>query len=221
MWETVNKACKRNSKSQAAQCIISNGVQHSTPKSIASAMNSFFASIGRLLADKIPNTNLSRNRHNNLTVPQFYMSEVDEQFVLQQLLSLKPNKAIGLDKISARLLKSSAHTITSSVTKLLNLSIRTGRLPNLWKCSKITALFKTDDRTNTSHYRPISILPTLSKILEKAIHLQLYQHLVTNELLSNKQFGLRKGFCTESALTNFADEVLLNMERGNCAGSCF
>jgi hypothetical protein len=191
VWETVNEACKRNSKSQAAQCIISNGVQHSTPKSIASAMNSFFASIGRLLADKIPNTNLSCNRHNNLTVPQFYMSEVDEQFVLQQLLSLKPNKAIGLDKISARLLKSSAHTITSSVTKLLNLSIRTGRFPNLWKCSKITAFFKTADRTNTSHYRPISILPTLSKILEKVIHLQLYQHLVTNEILSNKQFGFR------------------------------
>ena len=149
------------------------------------------------------------------------MTEVDEKFVLHQLLSLKTNKAIGLDKVSAQLLKNSAHTITTSVTNLLNLSIRTGTFPNLWKCSKITALFKSGDRSNASHYRPISILPTLSKILEKAVHLQLYQYLVTNDLLTTKQFGFRKGISTESALINFADEVLLNMERGKLCGVVF
>lgn len=114
IWEAVNEACHRNSKSQTAQCIISDGVQYSTPKSIASVMNSFFASIGGLLADKIPNTYPNCNPYNNPTVSQFHMTELDEQFVLHQLLSLKTNKAIGLDKISARLLKISAHTITSS-----------------------------------------------------------------------------------------------------------
>ena len=117
-------------------------------------------------------------------------------------------------QISARLLKNSAHTIALSVTKLLNLSIKTGKFPKLWKCSKITALFKSGDRTNASNYRPISILPTLSKILEKAVHTQLYQFLVANKLLSGKQLGFRKGLSTISALTSFADEVLLNMEQG-------
>ena len=84
--------------------------------------------------------------------------------MLEQLLSLKVNKAIGLDKISARLLKISAHTIATSVVKLLNLLIRTSQFPKLWKCAKITALFKSGDRTNVSNYRPFSILPTLSKI---------------------------------------------------------
>ena len=60
------------------------------------------------------------------------------------------------------------------------------------------------DKTNASNYRPISILPTLSKILERAVHLQLYQYLITNNLLSNKQFGFRKGFSTTTALTSFA-----------------
>ena len=123
--------------------------------------------------------------------------------------------------ISARLLKSSANTITPSVTKLLNLSIRTGKFPKLWKCSKITALFKSGDRTNASNYRPISILPILSKILEKAVHSQLYQYLVTNNLLTRKQFGFRKGLSTVSALTSFADEVLLNMEQGKLCGAVF
>ena len=70
-------------------------------------------------------------------------------------------------------------------------------------------------------YRPISILPTLSKILEKAVHSQLYQYLVTNNLLTRKQFGFRKGLSTVSALTSFADEVLLNMEQGKLCGAVF
>ena len=123
---------------------------------------------------------------------QLQLAELEESFVLQQLLALKTNKAVGLDKISARLLKNSAHTIALSVTKLLNLSIKTGKFPILWKCSKIRALFKSGERTNASNYQPISILPTLSKILEKAVHTQLYQFLVANKLLSGKQFGFRK-----------------------------
>ena len=141
--------------------------------------------------------------------------------MLQQLLALKTNKAIGLDKISARLSKNSAHTIALSVTKLLNVSIKTGKFPKLWKCSKSTTLFKSGDRKNGSSYRPISILPTLSKILEKAIHVQLYQFLVANKLLSGKQFGFRKRLSAISALTSFADEVLLNMEQGRLCGAVF
>ena len=154
------------------------GIQHTTPKSIASAMNTFFASIGKRLADKITTTWLSCNSCTDLPKSQFQLAELEESFVLQQLPALKTNMAIGLDKISARLPKTSAHTIALSVTKLLNLSIKTGKFPKLWKCSEITALFKSGDRTNASNYRPISILPTLSKILEKAVHTQLYQFLV-------------------------------------------
>ena len=108
-----------------------------------------------------------------------------------------------------------------SVVKLLNLSIHTSQFPKLWKCAKITALFKSGDRTNVSNYRPISILPTLTKILERVVHLQLYQYLITNNFLSNKQFGFRKGFSTTTALSSFADEVLLNMERGKLCGAVF
>ena len=159
VWNAVNKVCYRISSSESVQCIISDGIQHTTPKSIASAMNSFFASIGKRLADKITTTWPSCNSSTDFLKSQFQLAELEESFVPQQLLALKTNKAIGLDKISARLLKNSAHTIALSVTKLLNLSIKTGKFPKLWKCSKITALFKSGDWTNASNYRPISILP--------------------------------------------------------------
>ena len=163
----------------------------------------------------------SCNSSTDLPMSQFQLAELEESFVLQQLLALKTNKAIGLDKISARLLKNSAPTIALSVTKLLKLSIKSVKFSKWWKCSKTTALFESGDRTNASNYRPISILPTLSKILEKAVHTKLYQFLVANKFLAGKQFGFRKGLSTISALTSFADEVLLNMEQGRLCGAVF
>ena len=105
----------------------SDGIQHTTLKSIASAMNSVFASIGKRLADKITTTWPSCNSSTDLPKSQFQLAELEESFVLQQLLALKTNKAIGLDKISTRLLKTHAHTIALSVTKLLNLSTRVSK----------------------------------------------------------------------------------------------
>ena len=104
--------------------------------------------------------------------------------------------------------------ICPSVTRLINLSICTGKFPKIWKCSKVSALFKTGHRTDPSNYRPISILPTLSKILEKVVHNQFHEFLNSHNLLCSKQFGFRLLSC-------FSDEVLLNMEQGNlCAAVC-
>ena len=124
VWKVVNEA-------KSIQCIISDGVQHITSQSIASSMNSFFASIGRILASRIQISDLYLNSISKHPLFQFELTDLDQSFVLEQLLSLKANKAIGLDKISARLLKTSAHTIAPSVVKLLNLSIRTGQFPKL------------------------------------------------------------------------------------------
>lgn len=141
--------------------------------------------------------------------------------MLQQLLSLKANKAIGLDKISARLLKCPAHSTCPSITKLLNMSIRLSTFPEIWKCSKASALFKSGDRTNPTNYRPISMLPTLSKILERTVHSQLYEYFNLNNVLSNMQFGLRRKRSTVSALSNLTDENLHNVEKGKvCVWIC-
>ena len=146
-------------------CIIADGAHNTSPRSIASALNSHFASIGKILADKIrPVAPVSMSVANHSG--SFQLKETSEAVVLKQLQSLKTNKAIGLDNISARLLKCGAQSISHSITKLFNLSIRSGKFPGIWKCSKVSALFKSGDRTNATNYRPISILPTLSKILE-------------------------------------------------------
>ena len=92
-------------------------------------------------------------------------------FVHKELSKMKANKAIGLDKISARLLRDAAWVIAPSLTYTTNSSLKLGKYPSHWKYAKVTALFKQGDRTIMDNYRPISVLPTVSKVIEKAAHI--------------------------------------------------
>ena len=83
------------------------------------------------------------------------------------------------------------------------------------------ALFKNSAAENCYNYRPISVLPTVGKIMERAAHIQLYEHLDTNGPLHMKQFGFRRKRSTASALLQFSDDVLQNMENGLVTGVVF
>ena len=80
------------------------------------------------------------------------------------------------------------------------------------------ALFKNGDSSDCDNYRPISILPTASKILERAVYSQFYAHLENEKLLFVRQFGFRQLMSTSHALLEFCDSLLNNMDRGNVSG---
>ena len=105
---------------------------------------------------------------------------------------MKTNKALGLDNISARLLRDAANVLASPLRDIINLSFEKGRFPSSWKCTKVTVLFKQGDKTDKDNYRPISILPTVSKVIERAFHSQLCGNLESNNLLAVHQFGFRR-----------------------------
>ena len=107
----------------------------------------------------------------------FKLNAVSESFVHKELSKMKSNKAIGLDKIGARLLRDAAWVIAHPLTYIIDSSLMLGKFPSQWKCAKVSALFKQGDRTNMDNYRPISVLPTVSKVIERAAHMQLYDFL--------------------------------------------
>ena len=90
---------------------------------------------------------------------------MSEGFVCTKLKQLNTKKAIGVDKLNNRLLKAAATVIAKPLTKIFNHSLNTGIFPSDFKIGKITALHKSGDRSDISNYRPISVLPALSKIL--------------------------------------------------------
>ena len=179
-------------------------------KDVVNIFNIHFSTIGRNLGRIFSQS--TKITLPLLTVPtKFKLQQVTLEFVRGQLLSLKPNKAIGLDKINARLLKDATDAITPVLAKII-MSIDQRVFPDNGKSAKVTALFKTGDRADCNNYRPISVLPTVSKILEWAIHFQLYDFLKENNLLYLKQFGFQHRRSTSSALLQFTDDLLKTMD---------
>ena len=93
--------------------------------------------------------------------------------------------------------------------------ITTGIFPESFKTSKIVPLFKKGESSLLTNYRPISLLPTISKIFERIIHDQMYTYLNGNNLLAEQQYGFRKLHSTEYAAVNLIDHVAKQMESGH------
>ena len=146
---------------------------------------------------------------------------ITESFVLKQFKALKTNNAIGLDRISGRLLRDSADCIAPVLTRLFNRSLQTSAFPAIWKQGKVTALFKAGEHTDCNNYRPITVLPTISNILERAVHIQLYGYLSESKLLTQNQFGFHPKLSTVTVLAHFTDNILQSLDSGCMTGAVF
>jgi hypothetical protein len=121
----------------------------------------------------------------------FKFSEIGVEEVTAVLRNLKISKATGIDMIPSRALKIAADIIAPSITWIFNLSLKTGIFVDAWKKACVLPIYKSGDRRLCENYRPISILPVISKILERSVFDQLYKFLNDNSLLSKYQFGFR------------------------------
>ena len=104
---------------------------------------------------------------------------------------------------------------------MINLSINSGVVPSEWKQAKVELLFKSGNKDDLDNYRPISILPILSKILEKAVFHQLHSYLSENSLLSSCQSGFRANHSTQLAVTFLTDKIRGHMDKGLLTGQCY
>ena len=120
-----------------------------------------------------------------------------------------------------KLLKDCAREIASPISFIINKSLDTSTVPNEWKIAKICPIFKAGNKELVENYRPISVLPVLSKLLEKAVHKQMYEYLESNNLLSDCQYGFRKNRSTKLATTLFCDTIRRNVDNGLMVGGLF
>ena len=135
------------------------------------------------------------------------MGYIPHIFVSKQLKNLQRRKATGIDGRPSNMLKDCREFISKPLCHILNLSIRTGKVPDIWKKAKIKPLRKSGATNDPSNFRPISVLPIiLSKILERTMHSQLLSYLETNNLLTECQFGYRQHRSTNHATTLLIDK---------------
>ena len=146
---------------------------------------------------------------------------ISQEEVYTELCNLKESKSTGLDTIPSRVLKISASIIAPSITCIFNLSLKKGIFVDEWKKAWVLPIYKSGNRHNRENYRPISILPVISKILERCVFNQLYNFLNENSLLSKHQFGFRPKNSTLTALIEMCHEFYQNLDDGKLNGAVF
>ncbi|MCP4485226.1 MAG: reverse transcriptase family protein, partial [Flavobacteriaceae bacterium] len=111
--------------------------------------------------------------------------------------------------------------IENSLAFLFNTSIQTSQFPKVWKVARVTPIFKGGEKTDKSNYRPISVLPVISRLFEKLIFDQLYQYLNEKDLISHNQSGFRRLHSTLTCLLKNTDDWYSGMDLGQLVGLVF
>ena len=171
-----------------------NGLLTSDGKEIVNAFNNYYTNIGSSLASHIPTS--SKNPVDYITknvVHSLFLRPVDNCEVQNIILALKDSSA-GWDNISSKIMKRCNNLIILQLTHLFNLSLQQGVFPDQLKIAKVVPLFKGGDSMLISNYRPVSILPLFSKVLEKIVYSRVIEFVNQNEILYKYQFGFRENY---------------------------
>ena len=200
-WELINELSSRKcGKTQnISEIRIYDKTIKSAPK-MAEAFNKFFTTIGPSLACEIPPTNVEAESYLQPTDKAFSLKALNVLTVCKLLSDINERKATGLDKIPCKLLKLAGVIVGPSLTSIFKSSIDNGICSSEWKVAKVTPIFKKGAKSDLNSYRPISVLPIVSKIFQKIIYQQLYDYLNENKFLSNYQSGFRSLYSTQTAL---------------------
>ena len=125
------------------------------------------------------------------------------------------SKATGPDSISLLVLSKCASQLAFPLSRLYNLSLTSGNFPSLWKFANVTPVHKKDAKCELTNYRPISILPVMSKVLEMIVNEQLRIYLEHNNLLCPTQYGFRKSRSTVDVLSYLSQKWQNTLDAGN------
>ena len=144
-----------------------------------------------------------------------------EKEIELHLRDLDVNKSSGADGISVVMLKRTAHAIAPSLKTLFNLSLKTGVFPRDWKLARVVPVPESGAKNNPANYRPISLLPIISKVLERHVSNIIKDHLTDHSPLSTQQWGFIAKKSTTSALLSFTRNCLESLDNGYEVGAVF
>ena len=212
-----NKKCK--TKETSIGINIDNSICFDKVK-VATHFNSFFSDIAGNLVNKLPPI-IGKYGYDfvkkfyldkvSMLVGNFSFTPVSKEHVHKMLIGLNSHKATGLqDYRTARFIIDSADIICKPLCHIVNLSVQSGEFPCDIKKAKITPIYKKKAKTEAGNYRPVSVLSTISKIIEKIACEQLTEYLDSNRLLYELQSGFRSSFSTDSCFIHLSDFIIGN-----------
>lgn len=168
LWQEINGILGKKKKNVLPDQFIEGVNLLSTPPDIANSFNHYFSDIGSSLANKIPptNTHFTDSLHNP-NASSFFLTPTNSHEIIKVDSDMKSGNSCGFDSISSTAVKYVLSHIAEPLSFIFNLSFLSATVPLSLKVAKINPIFKSGEKQNINNFRPISILPCFSKILER------------------------------------------------------
>lgn len=224
LWKTLRDISNMNNSPSHTDHLLK---INSSPDKSLNEINSYFINVGKNLAEECQkniqhdSVHVLKENNRSLKLDSFVLEDTSEDEVSRLIMGLKTECSVGRDNISNKLLKQHSNFLVPPLTLIFNNCLHTGIFPSQLKSSEVRPIFKGGDKKVISNYRPISILPAISKLLEKIINNRLTKYLEKNNLLAEKQFGFRAGRSTDEAVYTLTNYISTNLDKGRKCLSIF
>ena len=223
-WRLIKLIIHKEPAKQGIHEIKHNNKCETDQTVIANIFNEYFTNIGEKLASKIPQESGSPCefiKNDQTKSNSIFMQPTTASEIINIVQNLKNDKAAGCDSISPKVLKAVMNNIVTPLCTLFNKSMESGIFPDSLKVARVTPIFKSGDKLSVNNYRPVSVLPVISKILERIIYNRLFEFLDKFKVLSDQQYGFKPKHSTCMAILNLIDKIACDLDTGKIAVGLF
>ena len=225
LWQTINHVIRKtNNKSEVIDKLkIANIMEH-RGEVIAEELAKYFSTVGDVFANKIGAS--SKSEYDYLKAIQasttsIFLTPVTTTEIGKILTQMVPKTSSGIDDINNKLLKELKDPLLAPLELIFNNSLQEGTFPERMKTAKVVPLYKGNSTEVASNYRPISLLLTISKILEKIMYKRVYTFLTNTNQLYVSQYGFRKKHACEHAVGELVAAIVKGFEEGKQTAGVF
>ena len=225
LWHLINKAARKISdKTSIIEYLNSNGLQLHNREDITNKFGDYFSTVGSKFTEKIASPNKSINKYLcsiRSNENSLFLHPTTPCELLKLMKRLPKKRSSGHDGINNIILKEIDEYICIPMTYLFNEFMTTGVFPDIMKIAEVVSLYKGKARYEVENYRPISLLLTISKLLEKLIYSRVYDFLISSNQLYQSQYGFQRNHACEHAVGEFISEVVKNSQLGKITVGIF
>ena len=220
-WKLIDKIKGKKERPTVGPLRQGEGETITNDKQKAELMNNFYVNIGKSLAVKLPSVSEDKNSLIYRVTPTITDIQVSNQGIRKHVKKVKPSKASGPDNVKSKDIALLGDSISVGLEHVYIKSIELRKYPDLWKLAKVKSAYKKGEHVQVENYRPLSMLSIPGKILEAQICDPLEEHLTKQGLLSDHQWGFRKGRSTEGLLLKQTEEWKTAIDNGLTVGVVF
>ena len=220
VWKIINTNVNNKKQTRNKKIIKLNtelGVLREN-REIATYFNNYFVNLSNHI-DFSPVNNGANEFKTKIHDSTMFLDNASEEDVSKVILSLKNSTSSGIDSISSRIFKNGITFLLKPITYLINLSLSDTIFPSVLKTAKVVPVHKKGDTKEPGNYRPVSVLPTLAKVLERVVYDKIICFIERYKILSNFQHGFLKGRSTQSGVLQFLRCLYEHLDnRDKCVG---